>query len=137
MCYNSIKIKKEFAMKKENANTLQKFSKFFGLHPLVGFGMFAADLMLFGVEAGTFEVGWLVTVPVAAFLTVPCVLIQKFSYKDDWGSSIGKGMLVGVLTAIPTALPSAIPFIGGVLGTINLLAPGRGEEEVEGSATEE
>jgi hypothetical protein len=124
-------------MKKESANTLQKFSKFFGLHPLVGFGMFAADMMLFGVEIGTFEIGLLVSVPVAAFLTIPCVLIQKFSFKDDWGTSIGKGMLVGVLTAISTALPSAIPFIGGVLGTINLLAPGRGEEEAEGFPTEE
>ena len=123
-------------MKKESANTLQKFSKFFGLHPLVGFGMFAVDLMLFStVEVPTFEVGWLVTVPVAAFLTIPCVLIQKFSYKDDWGSSIGKGMLVGVLTAIPTALPSAVPFIGGVLGTLNLLSPGRGEEEAEEPAS--
>jgi hypothetical protein len=116
-------------MKQESANTLQKFSKFFGLHPLVGFGMFATDLMLFGVEVGTFEIGWLVSVPVAAFLTIPCVLIQKYSYKDDWGSAIGKGMLVGVLTAIPTALPSAIPFIGGVLGTVNLLSPGGGDKE--------
>ena len=120
-------------MKKESANTLQKFSKFFGLHPLVGFGMFAVDLMLFGgVEVPTFEAGWLVTVPVAAFLTIPSVLIQKYSYKDNWGSSIGKGMLVGVLTAIPTALPSAVPFIGGVLGTVNLLSPGGGDGGDEG-----
>ncbi len=118
-------------MKQERANTLQRFSKFFGLHPLVGFGMFATDLMLFGVEAGTFEIGWLVTVPVAIFLTIPSVLIQKYNYKDDWGSAIGKGMLVGVLTAIPTALPSAVPFIGGVLGSVNLLSSGRGEDEAD------
>ena len=122
-------------MKKESANTLQKFSKFFGLHPLVGFGMFAVDMMLFGVEVGTFEIGWLVTAPVAVFLSIPCILIQKFSYKDGWGSAIGKGMLVGVLTAIPTALPSAIPFIGGVLGTLNLLSPDKKEEPVDATST--
>jgi len=117
-------------------NSLKKFSQFFGLHPLVGFGMFAVDLMLFGgVEVPTFEAGWLVTVPVAAFLTIPSVLIQKYSYKDNWGSSIGKGMLVGVLTAIPTALPSAVPFIGGVLGTVNLLSPNNEEEPINTTST--
>lgn len=117
-------------------NSLKKFSQFFGLHPLVGFGMFAVDLMLFStVEVPTFEVGWLITVPIAAFLTIPSVLIQKFSYKDDWGSAIGKGMLVGVLTAIPTALPAAVPFIGGVLGTVNLLSPDKEEEPIDATST--
>lgn len=117
-------------------DTLKKFSQYFGLHPLVGFGMFAIDLMLFGsIEVPTFEAGWPITVPVAAFLTIPCVLIQKFSYKDDWGSAIGKGMLVGVLTAIPTALPAAVPFIGGILGTVNLLSPDKGDEPIDASST--
>jgi len=103
---------------------LKKFSQFFGLHPLVGFGMFAVDLMLFGVETATFEIGWLVTAPVAAALTIPCVLLQKYSYGDSWGAAIGKGMLVGVLTAIPTPLPAVVPFIGGVLGAVKMLVPG-------------
>jgi len=117
-------------------NALKKFTQYFGLHPLVGFGMFAVDLMLFtSVEAPTFEVGWPITVPVAAFLTIPCILIQKFSYKDDWGSSIGKGMLVGILTAIPTALPAAVPFVGGILGSVNLLSPDEGDEPIDATST--
>ncbi len=115
-------------------NSLKKFSQFFGLHPLVGFGMFAVDLMLFGVEAGTLQIGWIVTAPVAAFLSIPCALIQRFSYKDDWGSAIGKGLLIGVLTAIPTALPAAVPFIGGILGTVNLMASDE-EEPIDVTST--
>ncbi len=108
-------------------NTLKKFSQFFGLHPLVGFGMFAVDLMLFSVESSTLEIGWLISVPVAAALAIPSILIQKYSFKDNWGTAIGKGMLIGVLTAIPTALPSVVPFVGGVLGAVKML--GAGEEE--------
>ena len=128
-------IEHKFETERTDMNALKKFSQYFGLHPLVGFGMFATDLMMFGVEAGTFQIGWLVTAPLAAFLTIPCILIQKFSYKDDWGSAIGKGMLVGVLTAIPTALPAAIPFVGGVLGTLNVLSSNDEDEPMDASST--
>jgi hypothetical protein len=109
-------------------DALKKFSQFFGLHPLVGFGMFAVDLMLFGVESATLQAGWLITIPVAIALTIPCTLIQKHSYGDNWGTAIGKGMLIGVLTAIPTPLPSVVPFIGGALGLVKMLGEGRGEK---------
>ncbi len=47
-------------------DALKKFSQFFGLHPLVGFGMFAVDLMLFGVESATLQAGWCVLWPARA-----------------------------------------------------------------------
>ena len=109
---------------------LKKFPQYFGLHPLVGFGMFAVDLMLFPVEVGTFEIGWAISIPVALALTIPSILIQRYSFHDNWGTAIGKGMLVGVLTAIPTPLPSVVPFLGGVLGVAKLL--GAGSEDTPG-----
>lgn len=42
--------------------------------------------------------------------------------REQWGLAIGKSMFVGLLTAIPTALPSTITAIGGVLGTVSLIA---------------
>ncbi len=98
-----------------------KACQMFGLHPLVGFGMFAVDWMLFGIDTVTFEVGLIVTIPVAIALSIPCALIQKYSYHDDWGAAIGKGLLIGVLTAIPVPLPSVVPLIGGGLGVAKLL----------------
>ncbi|RME89947.1 MAG: hypothetical protein D6770_03480 [Anaerolineae bacterium] len=112
-------------------NALKKFSQFFGLHPLVGFGMFAVDIMLFGLETSTLEVGWLISVPIAAALAIPSALIQKYSFNDNWGTAIGKGMLIGVLTAIPTPLPSVVPFIGGVLGAVKMLGAGEARESHE------
>jgi len=93
----------------------------FGLHPLVGFGMFAVDWMLFGAETATLGAAWIVSVPVGLALAVPSVLLQRFSYKDHWGAAIGKGLLVGLLTAIPTPLPSGIPLAGAILGVIKHL----------------
>ncbi|MDK1029597.1 MAG: hypothetical protein QGM50_01105 [Anaerolineae bacterium] len=116
-------------------DALKKFSQFFGLHPLVGFGMFAVDLMMFGAETATLGFGWIVTASVAAFLSIPSILIQRFSYKDDWGSAVGKGLLVGVLTAIPTALPAAVPFIGGILGTVNVLTPDKPDKPIDVTPT--
>ncbi|MCF6277944.1 MAG: hypothetical protein L3J16_04245 [Anaerolineales bacterium] len=87
-------------------NTFKKLSQSFGLHPLVGFGMFAVDVMLFGAEALTFELTWPISIAVGAALTIPSILIQRHSFKDGWGAAIGKGLLVGVLTATPAPLPS-------------------------------
>jgi hypothetical protein len=106
-------------------DALKKLSKSFGLHPLVGFGMFAIDMMLFGAETLTFELTWPISVAVGAALTIPSILIQRHSFKDNWGASIGKGLLVGVLTGIPTALPALIPLLGGALGTMQMLGSGK------------
>ena len=92
-----------------------------GLHPFVAFGMLAVDWMLFAAEGTTLGATWLVSIGAAAALTIPCVLIQKYSFKEKWGLAVGKGLMVGVLTAIPTALPSVVPFVGGVLGSAALL----------------
>ncbi|MBN1582436.1 MAG: hypothetical protein JXA89_17140 [Anaerolineae bacterium] len=93
-----------------------------GLHPLVGFGMFAVDWMLFGAESGTLAMSWPISIGVAAALTIPSILIQKYGFKDDWGLAVGKGLMVGVLTAIPTALPSIVPLAGGMMGAVALLS---------------
>ncbi len=128
-------------------NSMKKFSQTFGLHPLVGFGMFAVDMMLFGTEVLTFELTWSISVAVGAALTIPSILIQHHSFKDDWGASIGKGLLIGVLTAIPTPLPALVPLLGGALGTMQMLGGGEktaepkklkmSEEIIEGEYEEE
>jgi len=88
-----------------------------GLHPIVGFGMFAVDSMLFAETVATGGVGWVISIPVAAVLTMGCILIQKFGFGDNWGLAIGKSLIVGLLTAIPTPLPSLISVAGGVIGS--------------------
>lgn len=100
-----------------------------GLHPLVAFGMFAADWMLFGGEAGSGGIGLVVTIPVALALAIPSVLIQRYSFGDHWGAAIGKGLLVGVLTAIPMPIGSPVTLAGGVIGLLGPKKKGRGEQE--------
>ena len=98
------------------------------MHFIPGFGMVAVDWMLFGGEAfsaGTLEI---LSIVVAAVLTIPCILLQKYSFGDSWGAAIGKGLMVGLLTAIPTALPSFVSLAGGVAGTVKMLAEGRGKK---------
>ena len=128
-------------------DSMKKLSQSFGLHPLVGFGMFAIDIMLFGSEVLTFELTWPISVMVGAALALPSVLIQRYSFKDDWGAAIGKGVLIGVLTAIPTPLPALVSLLGGALGTMQMLGSGdentntkrleAGEDIVEGEYEEE
>jgi hypothetical protein len=102
-------------------NAIVALSRIFGLHPIVGFGMFALDAMLFGGAMASAGVGWAVTVPVAMAFSIPCILIQRFSFHDTLPTSIGKGLILGLLTAIPTPLPSIVAIGGGVLGTAALL----------------
>jgi len=105
----------------EKRNGLAKTSQALGLHPIVAFGMIAVDSMLFAetmISAGT---GWIITVPIALIFTIPCTLLQKFNFGDNWGTAIGKGVIVGILTAIPTPLPSLLTFGGGIVGTAKLL----------------
>ena len=108
-------------------NNLKKLSQSLGLHPLVGFGMFAVDMMLFSTEVLTFELSWPISVAIGAALTLPSILIQKYSFGDEWGAATGKGLLIGVLTAIPTPLPAIVPLLGGALGTMQMLG-GKNEE---------
>ncbi len=96
-----------------------------GLHPFVGFGMFAVDAMLFGSESVSLGITWPISIAVAAVFTIGCVLVQKNQMREQWGLAIGKGIIVGILTAIPTPLPSIITVVGGGLGTVALLADGR------------
>jgi hypothetical protein len=88
----------------------------FGLHPLVGFSLFAMDTALFTSEVLTVEATWALTIPVGLALTVPAILLQKRLYGDSWKAAVGKGLLVGVLTAIPLPLASLMTFAGGVIG---------------------
>ena len=118
---------------------LKKLSKSLGLHPLVGFGMFAVDMMLFGGEVATLEAIWPITVGVGAVLTLPMVLIQRHSFGDTWGAAWGKGLLIGVLTGIPTPLPALVPLLGGALGTMQMLTK-KGDQVppmIEGEVVEE
>lgn len=88
-----------------------------GLHPLVAFGMIAVDMMLFGGEAT--PVGWVLSTVVAAVLVIPCIIMQRFSYKDKWIIAVAKGLFVGILTAIPTPLPALLTGIGGIMGLLS------------------
>lgn len=100
----------------------QQICQSVGLSPFVGFGMFAIDWMLFAAEGSTFGGSWVISIGIACVLTIPCILIQRYGYKDEWGLAIGKGLMIGCLTAIPTALPAFVPLIGGGLG---LFAPSK------------
>jgi hypothetical protein len=106
-------------------NRVIPFCQLYGLHPLVGFGMFALDWMLFGAESATLGVTWPISIIIATFFAIISVLIQKFGMREQLGLAIGKGALVGLLTAIPTALPSIITLSAGALGTVALLAGSR------------
>ena len=117
-------------------------SQRFGLHPFVAIGMIAIDLMVFGpaeaVATGTAPATagatLLVTegalIVIAAVLTIPSVLIQKYIFKDNWGGAIGKGLLVGLLTAIPTPLPVFITGGLGILGGGKILLAKKEEKRI-------
>ena len=99
-----------------------------GLHPLVAFSMVLVDLMLTAsdlVTAGT------VSIVVAILLTIPCILLQRYAYKDEWGVAIGKGMIVGILTGIPTPLPAIVTGAGGIAGAIGLLTERKEPAQLE------
>jgi len=92
--------------------------------------MVVVDLML--TAADLFTAGT-VSVLVAAILTIPCVLLQRYAYKDEWGVAVGKGLIVGILTAIPTPLPAIVTGMGGIAGTIGLFSGPKEPEQLEGS----
>lgn len=90
-----------------------------GLHPLVAFAMIVVDVMLIASDLATVAT---VSIVVALVLTIPCILLQRYAYKDEWGVAVGKGMIVGILTAIPTPLPSIVTGVGGVAGAIGMFS---------------
>jgi hypothetical protein len=105
-----------------------------GFHPLVAFAMIVVDVMLVASDLAT---AGTVSVIVALVLTIPCVLLQKYAYKDEWGVAVAKGMIVGIVTAIPTPLPAVITGIGGVAGTIGLLTDKKDTASLPAPATNE
>lgn len=104
-----------------------------GLHPLVAFAMVVVDLMLTASDLITLAT---VSVIVALVLTIPCILLQRYAYKDEWGVAVGKGLIVGILTAIPTPLPAIVTGAGGVLGTIGLLSDRKEPARLEAAPKE-
>ena len=112
-------------------NKFIQFCQLAGLHPFVGIGMIAVDVMLFPGEGVSLGGTWPISIAIAAALTIPCVLIQKYGMKEEWGLAIGKGLMVGVLTAIPTPLPSIFTFIGTGLGAVALLSDGKSSSKEE------
>jgi hypothetical protein len=103
-----------------------------GLHPLVAFAMVVVDLMLTAADLFTAAT---VSILVAAILTIPCVLLQRYAYKDEWGVAVGKGLIVGILTAIPTPLPAIVTGMGGIAGTIGLFSGPKEPEQLEAAKT--
>ncbi|HZT58718.1 MAG TPA: hypothetical protein VFA21_08855 [Pyrinomonadaceae bacterium] len=110
---------------------LDSICQTFGLHPSVGFSLFAVDTMLFASEVLTVEATWALTVPIGLALIVPAALLQKRLYGDSWKAAVGKGLLVGLLTAIPLPLASIMTFAGGLIGTGKaMLGGGKSEERL-------
>ena len=101
-----------------------------GLHPLVAFSMVVVDLMLTAADLMTAAT---VSVIVGLILTIPCTLLQRYAYKDEWGVAVGKGLIVGILTAIPTPLPAIVTGAGGVAGAIGLLTDRKESAQLEGT----
>ncbi len=87
-----------------------------GLHPAVALAVVTVDWMLFGSDVTV--VGWGLSCAVAMALTVPCVLFQRYAYRDNWGLALAKGIFLGIVTAIPTPLPSILTGAGGLLGLV-------------------
>jgi len=105
-------------------SSLRSVCQAVGLHPLVGFGFCAVDVMLFGEEAATAGIGWAASIPVAFVLGIAAVFIQRYSFHDEWCAVFGKALLVALLTAIPTALPGSIfSLTGGNIGATKILLP--------------
>ncbi len=101
---------------------IKNFSQMFGIHPLVVFALFAADWMMFSTEIATIGTDWVITAPIGIILGIGAILVQKYSFKDETGLAIGKGILLGLLLAIPTALPSFAMLPFAAVGAVKLLS---------------
>lgn len=92
--------------------------------------MVVVDIMLTAADLVTLAT---VSVVVGLILTIPCTLLQRYAYKDEWGVAVGKGLIVGILTAIPTPLPSIVTGAGGIAGAIGLLSDRKEPVQLEGA----
>ena len=108
-----------------NTSSIAGFCNILGLHPIVGFGMFAIDQLIFGMNM--ISMGFLIPVSIiiGILMTFAAILIQKSGTPDGWGMAIGKGIMVGIITAIPTSISSICLIPSAVLGTIGMLMNNR------------
>jgi hypothetical protein len=97
----------------------ERSCKLLGLHPLVAIVLIVVDNMLFVREG----ISGPISIVVALALVIPCCLIQKYSFHDNWGLALGKAMIIGILTAIPTPLPSIVIVFLGLVGGAFLAPP--------------
>jgi len=116
---------------------ISSFAHRYGLHLLVAGSMTGLDCMMFNAfEAPSMEL----MAPVCAFvgmaMILPCALVQKYAYGDNWGAAWGKSMLVGLLTAFPTPLPSFLTAAWGVMGVIGMVERNRART-VESTQTDD
>ena len=102
------------------------FAHKYGLHPLVALVMIALDVgltlpegaeILSGVGIAFLALSFLV----AAVVSIPCILVQRYAYKDNWGVAVGKGLIAGIITGVPTPILSVLTFGGGVAGIVGLV----------------
>jgi hypothetical protein len=117
-----------------------KFAQTYGLHPLIAVIVIGADSILmapetvgafFGIESTGISaaIAVVITIIVAVILAVACLLLQKYSYKDNWGTAIGKALIIGVLVVIPTSIPTIIGGgASGVIGTVGLIKQSRAKK---------
>lgn len=115
--------------KTDNSEVVKKLLQMVGIHPLVAIGMCAIDAMLFGVEGLSAGLAIPATVAIALSLSIPCTLVQKYCFGDNWGGAIGKGLMVGIITAIPTPIPSFITGALGCAGTGSMLISNKESSE--------
>ena len=118
---------------------MDTFAKKYGLHPLAALVMVTADVLLvgeetiaglLGIETGGISLGIaaVINIVILAILAVGCIMLQRYSYKDNWGAAIGKGIIVGVLTGVPGPFLSAITFGSGVVGIIGMVKSRSGKK---------
>ena len=91
-----------------------------GIAPLCAVFVTALDVMMFGGEMASGFWLWFISAFVAFLMIIPCALIQRYSYRDEWPLAIGKAFVLSILTAIPTALPAALTIGWGFTGAVGL-----------------
>ena len=99
-----------------NSNNPSRLLQICGIHPLVAVFTAIVDTMLFANTSVTLGVGWLLSIPIAMFVSLVTFIVQKESFGDGWLLSIAKAMAIGLLIAIPTPIPSTITAGMGILG---------------------
>jgi preprotein translocase subunit SecG len=97
----------------------REFAATCGLHPFAGFGLFALDQMLAGLEIVSFFTLLIASILVSLAL-IPCVILLQRSYGDGWGAATGKGVLAGLITACPGSFMSVFTAGWAVMGVIGM-----------------